>query len=92
MFFVQWVWVDYPSVARSVSGSRRMRLCVKPHPTNPTKANKPTNKPPPHTNGPQVKKLQEEKFKPLEQLTLEPYERDHAVVVATYRPIPKAKK
>ncbi len=39
-----------------------------------------------------MKKLQEEKFKPLEQLTLEPYERDHAVVVATYRPIPKAKK
>ena len=43
-------------------------------------------------NPPQVKKLQEEKFKPLEQLTLEPYERDHAVVVATYRPIPKPKK
>jgi len=40
----------------------------------------------------QVKKLQEEKFKPLEQLTLEPYERDHAVVVATYRPAPKTKK
>ena len=51
--------------------------------------------PPPNkykTTRPQVKKLQEEKFKPLEQLTLEPYERDHAVVVATYRPIPKAKK
>ncbi|EWM30617.1 Fibrillarin, partial [Nannochloropsis gaditana] len=40
----------------------------------------------------EVKKLQEEKFKPLEQLTLEPYERDHAVVVATYRPAPKTKK
>lgn len=33
----------------------------------------------------EVSKLQEEKFKPLEQLTLEPYERDHAVVIAQYR-------
>jgi rRNA 2'-O-methyltransferase fibrillarin len=31
-------------------------------------------------------KLQEEGVKPLEQLTLEPYERDHAVVVGVYRP------
>lgn len=34
----------------------------------------------------EVKKMQEEKIKPQEQLTLEPYERDHAVVVGTYRP------
>lgn len=34
----------------------------------------------------EVKKLQQENFKPEEQLTLEPYERDHAVVVGTYRP------
>jgi len=34
----------------------------------------------------EVKKLQEEQFKPSEQITLEPYERDHAVVVGTYRP------
>lgn len=33
----------------------------------------------------EVKKLQQEQFKPAEQLTLEPYERDHAVVVGTYR-------
>ena len=32
------------------------------------------------------KKLQQEQFKPAEQLTLEPYERDHAVVVGSYRP------
>ncbi|KAI8377919.1 Fibrillarin-domain-containing protein [Radiomyces spectabilis] len=32
----------------------------------------------------EVKKLQEEKVKPQEQLTLEPYERDHAVVVGRY--------
>ncbi|KAG8305384.1 hypothetical protein J6590_071218 [Homalodisca vitripennis] len=37
----------------------------------------------------EVKKLQAEKFKPQEQLTLEPYERDHAVVVGVYRAQPK---
>jgi rRNA 2'-O-methyltransferase fibrillarin len=40
----------------------------------------------------EVKKLQEEQFKPSEQITLEPYERDHAVVVGTYRPPKKEKK
>jgi rRNA 2'-O-methyltransferase fibrillarin len=34
----------------------------------------------------EVKKLQGEQLKPQEQLTLEPYERDHAVVVGIYRP------
>lgn len=29
--------------------------------------------------------MQAEKMKPQEQLTLEPYERDHAVVVGIYR-------
>jgi len=33
----------------------------------------------------EVKKLQAERFKPLEQLTLEPYERDHAMLIAEYR-------
>lgn len=33
----------------------------------------------------EVKKLQAEGFKPAEQITLEPYERDHAVVVGAYR-------
>lgn len=37
----------------------------------------------------EVAKLKSEKFKPQEQLTLEPYERDHAVVVGIYRPPPK---
>lgn len=40
----------------------------------------------------EVKKLQQEQFKPHEQLTLEPYERDHAVVVGAYRPAPKKKE
>ena len=33
----------------------------------------------------EVNKLKSEKIKPQEQLTLEPYERDHAVVVGCYR-------
>ncbi|ALC42261.1 Fib [Drosophila busckii] len=37
----------------------------------------------------EVKKMQADKLKPQEQLTLEPYERDHAVVVGVYRPPPK---
>jgi len=39
----------------------------------------------------EVSKLQQEKFRPLEQLTLEPYERDHAVVISEYRPKQKKK-
>ncbi|KAK9712284.1 Small subunit processome complex component, partial [Basidiobolus ranarum] len=37
----------------------------------------------------EVKKLQQERIKPQEQLTLEPYERDHALVVGVYRPVVK---
>jgi len=40
----------------------------------------------------EVEKLKQEKVKPIEQVTLEPYERDHAVVVGHYRALPKAKK
>ncbi|MFO0006521.1 MAG: fibrillarin-like rRNA/tRNA 2'-O-methyltransferase [bacterium] len=40
----------------------------------------------------EVKKMQAEKMKPQEQVTLEPYERDHAVVVGIYRPPPKKKE
>ncbi|KAG8865394.1 Small subunit processome complex component [Tulasnella sp. 330] len=38
----------------------------------------------------EVKKLQAEMFKPLEQLTLEPYERDHAMLIAEYKRHPGA--
>lgn len=38
----------------------------------------------------EVDKLKKGGFKPLEQMTLEPFERDHAVVTAVYRPPPKA--
>lgn len=34
----------------------------------------------------EVETLQKENFKPEEQLTLEPFERDHAIVVGSYRP------
>jgi rRNA 2'-O-methyltransferase fibrillarin len=40
----------------------------------------------------EVEKLKQEKVKPIEQVTLEPYERDHAVVVGQYRPPTKVKK
>ena len=40
----------------------------------------------------EIEKLRGEKFKPKEQLTLEPYERDHAVVVGVYRATKKKKK
>eukprot|EP00804_Cyclotella_cryptica_P013147 CCRYP_019650-RB/>CCRYP_019650-RB protein AED:0.27 eAED:0.27 QI:767/1/1/1/0/0.5/2/203/233 len=39
----------------------------------------------------EVSKLQSENFKPLEQLTLEPYERDHCVLISQYRPSKKKK-
>lgn len=37
----------------------------------------------------EVNKMKTEKMKPKEQLTLEPFERDHAVVVGEYRPASK---
>jgi len=40
----------------------------------------------------EVRKLQQENFKPLEKITLEPYERDHAVVIGKYRPSKKQSK
>lgn len=40
----------------------------------------------------EVKKLQEMQLRPKEQVTLEPYERDHAMVVGVFRPPPKKKE
>lgn len=37
----------------------------------------------------EVQKLKEEQLKPMEQITLEPYERDHAIVTGYYRVKPK---
>lgn len=39
----------------------------------------------------EVAKMKNEKMKPKEQLTLEPYERDHAMVIGLYRPAKKQK-
>jgi len=39
----------------------------------------------------EIATLKKEHFKPSEQLTLEPFERDHAIVVGTYRPEKKKK-
>eukprot|EP00743_Colponemidia_sp_Colp-15_P012511 GILK01014275.1.p1 GENE.GILK01014275.1~~GILK01014275.1.p1 ORF type:complete len:215 (+),score=18.61 GILK01014275.1:2-646(+) len=37
----------------------------------------------------EVDKMKKDRLKPLEQVTLEPFERDHAVVVGVYRPVKK---
>ena len=34
----------------------------------------------------EIEKLKEEKFRPVERISLEPYERDHVVVSGVYRP------
>lgn len=39
----------------------------------------------------EVDKLRADQLKPKEQVTLEPYERDHACVVGTYRDSKKKK-
>ena len=37
----------------------------------------------------EVARLREEKFRPVEQMTLEPYDRDHVIVTGMYRPDPE---
>ena len=37
----------------------------------------------------EIEKLREEKFRPVERISLEPYERDHIVVCGMYRPAPE---
>jgi rRNA 2'-O-methyltransferase fibrillarin len=37
----------------------------------------------------EIEKLKEEKFRPVERISLEPYERDHIVVSGMYRPAPE---
>ena len=39
----------------------------------------------------EIEKLKQMKFKPQEYVTLEPYERDHAVVIGEYRSTAPAK-
>jgi len=44
-----------------------------------------------HVFASQVTELRKHQFKPREQITLEPYERDHAVVTGLYRPLKSEK-
>lgn len=37
----------------------------------------------------EIDRLKEEKFRPVERISLEPYERDHIVVAGMYRPAPE---
>ena len=37
----------------------------------------------------EIQKLKEHKFRPVERISLEPYERDHIVVTGMYRPEPE---
>ena len=37
----------------------------------------------------EVQILREQKFRPVDQMTLEPYERDHVIVTGMYRPAPE---
>jgi len=37
----------------------------------------------------EIQNLKEEKFRPVERISLEPYERDHIVVSGMYRPAPE---
>lgn len=37
----------------------------------------------------EIERLKEEKFRPVERISLEPYERDHIVVCGMYRPAPE---
>jgi len=45
-----------------------------------------------HVFAAQVADMRKQQFKPREQITLEPYERDHAVVTGIYRPIKSEEK
>jgi rRNA 2'-O-methyltransferase fibrillarin len=45
-----------------------------------------STKAPQHVFAAEIQKMKEEKLRPIEQMTLEPYERDHAIVCGMYRP------
>merc|ERR1711990_885863 len=84
--------VAQPDQARIVALNSHMFLKNQGHTVISIKANCiDSTAPAEHVFAKEVQKLQGEQFKPLEQLTLEPYERDHAVVVAEYRPAKKQK-
>jgi len=84
--------VAQPDQARIVALNSHLFLKNEGHTVISIKANCiDSTAPAEHVFAKEVQKLQAEGFKALEQLTLEPYERDHAVVVAQYR-APKKQK
>jgi rRNA 2'-O-methyltransferase fibrillarin len=84
--------VAQPDQARIVALNSHLFLKNEGHTVISIKANCiDSTAPAEHVFAKEVQKLQGEGFKALEQLTLEPYERDHAVVVAQYRPAKKQK-
>jgi len=44
---------------------------------------------PEHVYANEIDILKEQKFRPVERISLEPYERDHIVVTGMYRPAPE---
>lgn len=84
--------VAQPDQARIVAINAHMFLKNEGHSVISVKANCiDSTAPAEHVFAKEVQKLQAEQFKPIEQLTLEPYERDHCVVVSQYR-APKKQK
>jgi len=78
--------VAQPDQARIVALNSHLFLKNEGHTVISIKANCiDSTAPAEHVFAAEVNKLKAEQFKPLEQLTLEPYERDHAVVIARYR-------
>lgn len=48
-----------------------------------------STKPPEVIYASEIEALKEQKFRPVERISLEPYERDHIVVSGMYRPAPE---
>ena len=48
-----------------------------------------STKPPEVVYASEIEELKKEKFRPVERISLEPYERDHIVVCGMYRPAPE---
>lgn len=84
--------VAQPDQARIVGLNAHWYLKTKGHVVLSIKANCiDSTAPPEAVFAEELVKLQREMIRPQEQLTLEPYERDHAIVVGVYRPDKKNK-
>lgn len=78
--------VAQPDQARIVALNAAHYLKIGGHIVMSIKANcVDSTAPPEQVFASEVKKLQQDQIKPLEQISLEPYERDHAVVTGKFR-------